>query len=66
MAENIEENIQEEVTPDNMNEVESPEIEIEAPMDEEQEDQEPQMTDEQSEAVEFFQNLAETVDDRRV
>ena len=64
MAENIEENIQEEVTPDNMNEVESPEIEIEASMDEEQEDQEPQMTDEQSEAVEFFQNLAETMDDR--
>ena len=64
MVENVEENIQEEVTPDNMNEVESPEIEIEASMDEEQEDQEPQMTDEQSEAVEFFQNLAETMDDR--
>ena len=29
MVENVEENIQEEVTPDNMNEVESPEIEIE-------------------------------------
>ena len=64
MVENVEENIQEEVTPDNMNEVESPEIEIEPSMDEEQEDQEPQMTDEQSEAVEFYQNLAETMDDR--
>ena len=62
MAENIEENLQEEVTPDNMNEVEAPEIEIEQSMEEE--DQEPQMTEEQSEAVEFYQNLAETMDDR--
>ena len=64
MAENIETNIQEEVTPDNMNEVEAPEVEIEEAKDAEQEDQAPEMTEEQSEALDFYQNLAETMDER--
>ena len=61
----VEENIKpDEVTADNMQEVEAPEVEVEADPDAMPMDQGPEMTEEQSEAIEFFQNLAETMDER--
>ena len=55
----VEENIKpDEVTADNMQEVEAPEVEVEADPDAMPMDQGAEMTEEQSEAIEFFQNLA--------
>ena len=53
-----------EVTADNMQEVEAPEVEIEADPDAMPMDQGPEMTEEQSAAIDFYQNLAETMDER--
>ena len=62
MAENDNVELPEEVTPENMSQIEAPEVEIEEAVEEQEEA--PQMTEEQSEAVDFYQNLAETMDER--
>ena len=59
--ENLEQEREPEVTPENMQDVEAPEVEVETPPEA---TDEVQMTEEQSAAVDFFQNLAETMDER--
>ena len=63
MAENehLEQEREPEATPENMQDDEAPEVEVETPPEA---TDEVQMTEEQSAAVDFFQNLAETMDER--
>jgi len=55
---------EQEVTPDNMQNIEAPEVEVEADPDAMPMEQGPEMTEEQSAAIDFYQNLAETMDER--
>jgi len=55
---------EQEVTPDNMQNIEAPEVEVEADPDAMSMEQGPEMTEEQSAAIDFYQNLAETMDER--
>ena len=55
---------EQEVTPDNMQNIEAPEVEVEPDPDAMPMEQGPEMTEEQSAAIDFYQNLAETMDER--